>query len=112
MTLGKLLKVSKPQSFHVDNDAHLAGPWCRVSFTALHPLAQEGVYHMAALVTGSWGGMGLLGRSGRCPARFLAARCLITFSGEAADVPKERPTPGPLWPFPLSLIREEEAEST
>ena len=34
------------------------------------------------------------------------------FSGEAADVPKERPTPGPLWPLPVSLIREEEAEST
>ena len=112
MTLGKLLKVSKRQSFHVDNDAHLAGSRCRVSFTALHPLAQEGVYHMAAPVPGSWGGMGLRDSLDAALHVSWLPGASSLFSGETADVPKERPTPGPLWPFPLSLIREEEAEST
>lgn len=39
-TLGKLLKVSKLQSFNGDNDAHLAEPWCWMSFKALSLLAQ------------------------------------------------------------------------
>lgn len=100
MTLGKLRKASKPQLFHVDNDAPLAGSWCRVSFTPLHPLAQEGIYHMAALVTGSWGGTGLPDSLDAALYVSWLPGAASFFSGEAADVPKERPAPGPLCPSP------------